>query len=168
MHQESKSNISEIINKDFESAFTNPIVLLVLLAVIILPSLYGLVNIYACWDSYENTNHVQFAIANDDLGSSYQGESINVGDRLVKSLKDNHDFEWVFITSDELRKGVHNGTYYAGIVIPQNFSESVVSIVSGKPHSGELEYLVNEKSNELEIKPKKRLKLYFHQTLLKL
>lgn len=149
---ESKNNILEIINKDFESAFTNPIVILVLIAVIFLPSLYGLVNIYACWDPYENTDHVQFAIANDDLGSSYQGETINVGNKLVDSLKETNDFEWVFISSDELRKGVHNGTYYAGIIIPQNFSESIVSIVGDEPHSGELEYVVNEKTNPVAAK----------------
>lgn len=143
--KESENNIYKIIMSDFRSSYTNPIVTLVLLAVIILPSLYGLVNIYACWDPYENTNHVQFAIANEDNGSSYQGEKIEVGQKLVDSLKDNRDFEWVFISSDELRRGVHNGTYYAGIIIPENFSESVVSITSGDPHSAELEYIVNQK-----------------------
>lgn len=148
----SDNNITEIIRKDFHSAFSNPIVIIVLLAIIILPSLYGLVNIYACWDPYENTNHVQFAIANEDNGSSYNGEKIIVGDKVVDSLKENPDFEWVFVTSDELRRGVHNGTYYAGMIIPHNFSESVVSIVSGDPHAAELEYVVNEKSNPVAAK----------------
>ena len=35
------------------------------------PSLYALINIGACWDPYENTNHVQFAIANEDNGTTY-------------------------------------------------------------------------------------------------
>jgi putative membrane protein len=150
--EESKNNILEIIRTDFQSAFRNPIIIMVLLAIIILPSLYGLVNIYACWDPYENTNHVQFAIANEDLGTSYDGEMINVGDEFVLSLKDNHDFEWVFVLPEDLRNGVHNGTYYAGIIIPQNFSESVVSIVGDHPQSAELEYIVNEKSNPVAAK----------------
>lgn len=150
--EESKNNILEIMKKDYRSAFSNPIVILLLLGLIILPSLYGLVNIYACWDPYENTNHVQFAIANEDNGTIYDGKKINVGEELVLSLKDNTDFEWVFVMPDELRTGVHNGTYYAGIIIPHNFSESVVSIVSGNPHSAELEYIVNEKSNPVAAK----------------
>ena len=150
--KESKNNTLDIVKNDYRSAFTNPIVILILFAVILLPSLYGLVNIYACWDPYENTDNVQFAIANEDDGASYQGENISVGDKLVLSLKDNHDFKWEFVTADELRRGVHNGTYYAGMVIPHNFSESVVSIVSGDPHSAELEYIVNEKSNPVAAK----------------
>lgn len=150
--EESKNNILEIMKKDYRSAFSNPIVILLLLGLIILPSLYGLVNIYACWDPYENTNHVQFAIANEDNGTTYDGKKINVGEELVLSLKENTDFEWVFVMPDELRTGVHNGTYYAGIIIPHNFTESVVSIVNGNPHSAELEYIVNEKSNPVAAK----------------
>ena len=150
--EKSKNNILEIMKKDYRSAFSNPIVILLLLGLIILPSLYGLVNIYACWDPYENTNHVQFAIANEDNGTTYDGKKINVGEELVLSLKENTDFEWVFVMPDELRTGVHNGTYYAGIIIPHNFTESVVSIVNGNPHSAELEYIVNEKSNPVAAK----------------
>lgn len=150
--EESKNNILEIMKKDYRSAFSNPIVILLLLGLIILPSLYGLVNIYACWNPYENTNHVQFAIANEDNGTTYDGKKINVGEELVLSLKENTDFEWVFVMPDELRTGVHNGTYYAGIIIPHNFTESVVSIVNGNPHSAELEYIVNEKSNPVAAK----------------
>ena len=73
--KESKYNTLEIMKKDIRSAFTNPIVMIVLLGVILLPSLYGLVNIYACWDPYENTGNVQFAIANDDNGTIYDGET---------------------------------------------------------------------------------------------
>ena len=43
-------NIVEIIKKDFKSAFSNPIVTIVLIGIIILPSLYALLNIQACWD----------------------------------------------------------------------------------------------------------------------
>ena len=57
-------NIIEIMRTDLKAAFSNPIVTLVLIALIILPSLYALINIQACWDPYGNTGDVQFAIAN--------------------------------------------------------------------------------------------------------
>lgn len=141
----SRHNILEIIKNDSKSAFVNPIVILLLIAVILLPSLYGLVNIYACWNPYENTDHVQFAIANEDKGATYEDMKLNAGNDLVIMLKNNTDFDWVFVSSDELREGVHNGKYYAGIIVPANFSESIVSITTKDPHSAELEYLVNEK-----------------------
>ena len=150
--KDTRNNIFSIIRRDAKSTVSNPIVILVLIAVIILPSLYGLINIYACWDPYENTNHVQFAIANDDLGATYEGVQIQAGYDLVEMLKNNTDFEWVFVTSDELREGVHNGTYYAGIIVPANFSESIVSITTDNPHSAILEYRVNEKTNPVAAK----------------
>ena len=143
--KDTRNNIFEIFKRDIRASFTNPIVILVLIAVILLPSLYGLINIYACWDPYENTDHVQFAIANEDKGAVYDGMKINGGKDLVDMLKNNTDFDWVFVSSDELRQGVHNGTYYAGMIVPANFSESIVSITTDDPHSAILEYYVNEK-----------------------
>ena len=141
----SRHNIREIIQNDAKSAFVNPIAILLLIAIIILPSLYGLINIYACWDPYENTDHVQFAIANEDEGATYENVTINAGADLVEMLKNNTDFDWVFVSSDELRQGVHDGKYYAGMIVPANFSESIVSITTDDPHSARLEYIVNEK-----------------------
>ena len=46
-------HVGQLIKKDFKDVFTkNPIVVLTLLAIIILPSLYALINIQACWDPY--------------------------------------------------------------------------------------------------------------------
>lgn len=148
----STNNIREIMGKDIKSAFTNPIVILLLIGIMILPSLYGLVNIYACWDPYEETDNVKFAIANEDEGAAYQNYTVNAGNDLISSLSNNTDFKWEFVSAAELKNGVHNGTYYAGIVIPHDFSQSIVSITTDKPHSARLEYYVNEKTNPVGAK----------------
>jgi len=145
-------NIVEIMKNDFKSAFSNPIVTLVLIGIIILPSLYALLNIQACWDPYGNTGNVEFAIANLDNGSTFNDININVGNELVKDLKKNDKFKWTFVTEDELRDGVHSGKYYAGIVIPKNLSSNVVSISGDDPKQAELEYVVNVKSNPVATK----------------
>jgi putative membrane protein len=145
-------NIAEIMKNDFKSAFSNPIVTIVLIAIIILPSLYALLNIQACWDPYGNTDNIEFAIANLDKGASFEGEKINVGNELVKDLKNNDKFKWTFVTEEELRDGVHNGDYYAGIVIPKNLSKNVISITGDNPKQAELEYIVNVKSNPVATK----------------
>ena len=82
-------NVFEIIKKDLKSAASNPIVTIVLIGLIILPSLYALLNIQACWDPYGNTGDVAFAIANLDNGTSFEGTNINIGNELVKDLKKN-------------------------------------------------------------------------------
>ena len=145
-------NIREIIINDFKGAFSNPVVIIVLIGLIILPSLYALLNIDACWDPYGNTGEVEFAIANMDKGATFQDSKINVGDELVKDLKKNDKFKWVFVTEDELRDGVYKGDYYAGIVIPKNLSENIVSIMTDDPQQAKLEYIVNMKENPVAAK----------------
>ena len=144
--------IAEIMKNNFKGAFSNPIVVIVLIGVIILPSLYALLNIQACWDPYGNTGDVPFAIANLDEGASFNDKDINVGKELVKDLKKNDKFKWTFVSEDDLRKGVYNGTYYAGIVIPKNLSENIVSITGDNPQQAKLEYIVNMKTNPVATK----------------
>ena len=145
-------NIVEIMKNDFKSAFSNPIVTIVLIAIIILPSLYALLNIQACWDPYGNTGNVEFAIANLDNGTSFEGNTLNVGNELVKELKNNDKFKWTFVTEDELRDGVYSGKYYAGIIIPKNLSSNIISITTDDPQQAKLEYVVNVKSNPVATK----------------
>ncbi len=145
-------NIVEIIKNDFKGAFSNPIVTIVLIAIIILPSLYALLNIQACWNPYENTGEVEFAIANLDNGGTYENHTLNIGNELVKDLKNNDKFKWTFVTEEELREGVRTGKYYAGIVIPGNLTENVLSITSDNPKQAQLEYVVNVKSNPVATK----------------
>ena len=145
-------NIVEIMKNDFHSAFSNPIVTIVLIAIVILPSLYALLNVQACWDPYENTGNIEFPIANLDEGATFEGQQINIGNELVKELKKNDNFDWKFVTEDELRDGVYKGDYYAGIVIPKNLSKNIVSITGDDPQQAKLEYLVNIKSNPVGSK----------------
>ena len=140
------------MKNDFKSAFSNPIVTIVLIGIIILPSLYALINIQACWDPYGNTGNVEFAIANLDNGTSFEGNTLNVGNELVKDLKNNDKFKWTFVTEDELRDGVYSGKYYAGIIIPKNLSSNIVSITTDDPQQAKLEYVVNVKSNPVATK----------------
>lgn len=145
-------NIIEIIKKDSKAAFSNPVVIFILVAIVILPSLYALVNIDACWDPYEETSQLEFAIANMDKGASFEGTNISIGNELVKDLKNNDKFDWKFMSEDELRKGVHDGKYYAGIVIPKNLSENVISITGDNPKQAKLEFVLNVKANPVASK----------------
>ena len=147
MSRKDIGKIVELMKNDFKSVFTNPIVTLLIVAIIILPSLYALINVEACWDPYSKTDEVDFAIANLDNGTSFQGLQLNIGNELVKELKNNSKFDWKFVTEDELREGVNKGDYYAGIVIPKNLSENIVSITGDNPKQAKLEYVVNIKAN---------------------
>ena len=152
MSRKDIGKIAKLMKHDFKASFSNPIVTVVLIAVIILPSLYALLNIQACWDPYGNTDEIEFPVANLDNGSTFNGTKLNVGNELVKELKDNDKFKWTFVTEDELRRGVENGDYYAGLILPKNLTGDLLSISSDNPKQAKLEYVVNVKANPVANK----------------
>lgn len=81
--------IFTIYKKDIQSIFTNWVALIVVLALMILPSLYAWFNIKASWDPYSNTGGILVAVVNNDQGASYDGKQVNIGNQLTDALKDN-------------------------------------------------------------------------------
>lgn len=149
MNRTNLKNIKKIFKKDLKASVKNPAVVLAIIVIIILPSLYALLNVQACWDPYGNTDNLNFAIVNNDHNGSYNGQNYSFGGDLVDKLKDNNNFNWTFVDDDEARDGVNNGTYYAAIIIPSNFTKNILSINSQNPTQASMEYLVNDKSSPL-------------------
>ena len=59
---------------------------------------------------------------------------------------------WTFVDEDDATQGVKDGKYYAAVVIPEDFTENLMSIVSGGFKQAKLQYYVNEKSNAIAPK----------------
>ncbi|MDU6533997.1 MAG: YhgE/Pip domain-containing protein, partial [Intestinibacter bartlettii] len=146
------TKILKVFYDDIKDIFTNFALLIVVLALCILPSLYAWFNIYASWDPYGNTGNIPIAVVNKDKGTTLSDKNINVGDQVVKKLKDNDALGWEFVNSDYARNGLENGKYYATIEIPSNFSEDLASILSKKTTKAKIIYSVNEKINAIAPK----------------
>lgn len=119
---------------------------------VFLPSLYAWLNIYASWNPYAKTDQLPVAIVNEDAGANVRGEQLNVGNELIDTLKNNQDMKWSFTSRKVAMKKVEYGDYFAVIIIPENFSEKLASIVSGNPQKADIEYYVNEKINSISPK----------------
>lgn len=146
-------NILEIFKRDFARILKNPVAVVVTLGVAVIPALYAWFNILANWDPYQNTGTIAVAVANDDRGANVEGVShVDVGSEVVDALKDNHRLGWTFVDRDAALAGVDSGAYYAAIVIPDDFSEDLASVMTGDLERPELEYYVNEKLNAVAPK----------------
>ncbi|MCF0226386.1 MAG: ABC transporter permease [Methanobrevibacter sp.] len=143
----SLSNVGKIFKGDLRTVSKNPYVLVTIIAIIIVPSLYALINIYACWDPYGNTGNLEYAFVNNDADATYNGQTINFGNSIVDELKNDNNFTWEFVSEEDARDGVKSGKYYAALIIPENFTKSVLSIQSQNPTQGQITYLVNEKTS---------------------
>lgn len=140
-------NIFEIIKDDFNALIHNPLIIVILVAMMLIPSLYGLCNTGAFWDPSEGTSNLNFAIVNNDDSINVSGNNYNFGTNLVDNLKNNDNYNWSFVDENQARDGVKNGDYVAAIIIPSNYTESIVSIIGGQSsNQAEMEYVVNDKS----------------------
>lgn len=146
------TNILFIVKRDIRNIVSNRAAIVVILALIFLPSLYAWFNIKASWDPYSNTEGVNVAISSLDEGATVEDKDINIGDEVILNLKDNDEMGWLFVSEDEAIQGVEHGDYYAAIVIPEDFSEKLTSITTDEIEKPELEYYINEKVNAISPK----------------
>lgn len=145
-------NIFKIYKKDIKDIFTNKVLLVIILGLTVLPSLYAWFNIKASWDPYGSTKNISVAIVNNDKGTEIRGKDINVGDELVKKLKENDNLGWKFVDKADAINGVKKGTYYASVEIPESFSKDLTSLTSDEVKKGKIVYTVNEKINAIAPK----------------
>lgn len=126
---------------------------MLIIAIMIIPSLYAWFNIKALWDPYGNTGELPIAVYSADKPAEFQGKEIAIGKEVIKSLHDNKQLGWQFVDSKkEVEDGVRSGKYYAGIYLPEDFSEDLLSFTSGDINKPKIEYTVNEKINAIAPK----------------
>jgi YhgE/Pip-like protein len=146
-------NVLRIFINDIKNIFTNWAATIVVIALIVIPSLYSLINIYASSDPYSSTNGIKIAVINEDKGTVFKEKDINLGNELVDKLKGNDKLGWIFIDDKETAKqGLLLEKYYATIEIPENFSENVTTIAKKNVVKPKLIYTVNEKINAIAPK----------------
>ncbi|HNB76035.1 YhgE/Pip domain-containing protein [Enterococcus faecalis] len=146
-------NTWELFILDWKRIFKNPVATFLIVALMIIPSLYAWFNIKALWDPYSNTGELPIAVYSDDQTATFQDKSVNIGDEVLKNLKKNKQLGWCFVDSKkELDKGVQSGKYFAGIYLPKDFSKDLLSFTSGDINKPKIEYSINEKINAIAPK----------------
>lgn len=141
-----------IFKKDIKNIFTNWVAAILIGGLTLLPSLYAWFNIEASWDPYSQTDQLPVGIVNEDTGATIHDKEIHIGDEIVKELKKNDDMDWQFVERKEAMDKVEYGDYFAVIVIPENFSKKLGTVIKDHPEKAEVEYYVNEKINAIAPK----------------
>ncbi|MED4403091.1 YhgE/Pip domain-containing protein [Metabacillus fastidiosus] len=148
--------ILHIYQTDWRNIFKVPMALFLIIGLMFLPSLYAWVNIIGGWDPYGNTSRIPIAVTNEDAGALIElrdiKKEINIGTEIVDSLEKSNKLGWEFVSKEEAEHGVAHGDYYASILIPNNFSNKVTTILSDSPEKPEIIYSVNEKINAIAPK----------------
>ncbi|GCD45644.1 YhgE/Pip domain-containing protein [Streptomyces paromomycinus] len=118
-----------------------------LVALMLIPLLYGALYLCSFWDPYANLDKIPVALVNDDQGATAAGKKVQAGDELVKNVKDSKTFNWEEVSSADAEKGVENGTYYLSLTVPKDFSERIASSSGDHPETGALQVRTNDANN---------------------
>lgn len=147
------NKILRILKDDLAHIHGNVIALVVCVGMIVVPSFYAWINIAGFWDPYGNTANLRVAVANSDEGykSDIMPVEINIGERTVSDLRESKSIGYEVTDEDEARDGVASGKYYAAIIIPKDFSRSMLTnLFSGDPDDRPtVEFVNNEKRNAI-------------------
>ncbi|PNI08540.1 ABC transporter [Arthrobacter sp. AFG7.2] len=102
---------------------------LTILALTMVPLLYGAVYLYANWDPYGNLDHLDAALVIEDTGATASdGTRLEAGAKVADSLVDGNVFHWIPVsTPEEADMGVSSGDYAFALKIPQDFSANLAS-----------------------------------------
>lgn len=143
---------------------------LTILALAMVPLLYGAVYLYANWDPYGKLNQIDAALVVEDAGaSSADGTRLEAGRKVAESLVDAHNFNWQTVSSaQEADQGVSSGKYAFALKIPQDFSANLVSPGSfDAAHRATLNVTTNDANNYLLSTIVDKLTTSVHSTVAK-
>ncbi|MFY1676514.1 YhgE/Pip family protein [Streptomyces sp. WMMC905] len=119
-----------------------------LVALLVLPLLYGALYLWSFWDPYGRLDRIPAALVNEDRGTVADGREVAAGDDIAERLLGGDTFDWHEVDADEARRGVEEGTYYLSLTLPADFSERIASGGEGSaPETGALRVRTNDANN---------------------
>lgn len=118
-----------------------------LVALLVLPLLYGALYLWSFWDPYGRLDRIPVALVNDDKGATADGRKLAAGDDITKGLRDSDTFDWHEVSAADAREGVENGTYYLSLTMPADFSRRIASSAGDSPETGALQVRTNDANN---------------------
>ncbi|MEV6169815.1 YhgE/Pip domain-containing protein [Streptomyces sp. NPDC051954] len=118
-----------------------------LVALLLLPLLYGALYLWSFWDPYGRLDKIPVALVNDDKGATAEGRRLTAGDDITEGLRDSEVFDWREVSAAEARAGVEDGTYYLSLTMPADFSARVASSAGASPETGALQVRTNDANN---------------------
>ena len=104
--------------------------------VMLIPLIFGGLFVWSYYDPIGNLNRMPVALVNSDEGDA--------GQRVVDGLLERKPLDFYVVDADEARQGIADGTYYMGVEIPKDFTQSVTSVNTPDPHQAKLNVTLNE------------------------
>lgn len=124
------------IGTNFRKFFHGTLPPLALIAVSLLPLLFGGLFVWSYFDPIGNFDKVPVALVNSDEGDA--------GEQVTDELLERSPMDFHLVSADEARKGVENGTFYLAMEIPSDFTDAAKSVNTEDPRQAKINVTLNE------------------------
>ena len=128
---------------------------LAVLALVVIPSLYSGLYLFANQDPYGRLSEVPAALVVRDEGATTTDAAdgttrrVDYGEEVARRLLDGGGFRWVRTTEADAEAGVRSGQFDAALVIGPEFSADLVSSAEYRPQQASLTLVTNDADNYL-------------------
>lgn len=122
-----------------------------LIALMLVPVLYGGLYLWANQDPYGKFGEVPVALVNEDAGvEASAGEAaVNYGDQVTEQLLEGKAFDWRAMSANEAAQALQDGEVDFTVTLPADFSAALTSIAGDDPHRARIELATNDANNYL-------------------
>jgi putative membrane protein len=120
---------------------------LAILAVLLVPLLYGGLYLYANWDPYRNLDRVPAALVVADRGAGTGGQRLDAGRDVATDLLKAKAFDWHRVDAARAEAGVRDGRYTFAVTLPADFSAALASPSDFRARQGLIVLTTNDANN---------------------
>jgi putative membrane protein len=138
-----------MIAAEFRRLTATRLAVIALIALTLVPVLYGGLYLWANQDPYARLDQVPVALVVSDSGTTVDGERVNYGDEVAEQLIDDGSFDWHQVSAAAASAGVDDSTYDFSVTLPATFSESLASASGDAPHQAEVVLTTNDANSYL-------------------
>ncbi len=141
--------IRAMIQAELRRLTATPMAVIALLALCVVPVLYGGLYLWANQDPYERFDRIPVALVVDDAGGERDGEHVVLGDDIARQLLDSGTFDWHEVSAAEAAEGIAASRYDFVVTIPADFTAALLSVSSAEPRQAQLELATNDAGSYL-------------------
>ncbi|MGM7679641.1 YhgE/Pip domain-containing protein [Microbacterium sp. A94] len=143
--------IVQQFRSDLRRVTSNVMAVIVLCGLVVIPSAFTWFNVIGSWEPFNNTKNLKVAVASVDKGytSPLIPIHLNIASLVESALRANDQLDWVITTKEDAIAGTESGEYYAAMVLPEDFSERMLTFYTAGSQQTKINYYTNDKSNPL-------------------
>ncbi|SDC19458.1 YhgE/Pip family protein [Actinokineospora iranica] len=142
--------VLRLARNEFRRISSGTLPKLAVLAMVLVPLLYGSMYLYANADPYDRLDRIPAALVVADTGvTTADGTRLDAGREVADNLRDSGAFDWHEVDAADAEAGVRDGRYTFSMTLPEDFSAALSSSGEFAPRQGFITVTTNDANNYL-------------------